>query len=78
MIVLAKGLASGMPLGALMARRQIMTWPPGSHGSTCAGNPVCCAAALATLDLLEGGLVENSARQGEALRARLARETRDA
>lgn len=71
MIVLAKGLASGMPLGAMMARRQFMSWPPGSHGSTCAGNPVCCAAALATLDLLEGGLVENSARQGPRLRTRL-------
>ena len=58
----------------MMAKREIMTWPAGSHGSTCAGNPVCCAAALATLDLLEGGLVENSARQGENLRARLARD----
>jgi 4-aminobutyrate aminotransferase len=71
-IVLAKGLASGMPLGAMMARRELMTWPAGSHGSTCAGNPVCCAAALTTLDLLEGGLVENSERQGTTLRARLA------
>jgi len=74
-IVLAKGIASGMPLGAMMARREIMTWPAGSHGSTCAGNPVCCAAALATLDLLDGGgLVDNSARQGAVLRERLARE----
>ena len=70
-IVLAKGIASGMPLGAMMARREIMTWPAGSHGSTCAGNPVCCAAALATLDLLEGGLLENSARQGANLISRL-------
>jgi len=67
-ILLAKGLASGMPLGALMARRTVMTWPAGSHGSTCAGNPVCCAAALATLDLLDTALVENSARQGARLR----------
>jgi 4-aminobutyrate aminotransferase len=73
-LVLAKGIASGMPLGAMMARREIMTWPAGSHGSTCAGNPVCCAAALATLNLLEGGLVENSARQGKTLMARLVRE----
>jgi 4-aminobutyrate aminotransferase len=74
-IVLAKGIASGMPLGAMMARREIMTWPAGSHGSTCAGNPVCCAAALATLDLLDGGgLVDNSARLGGVLRERLARE----
>jgi 4-aminobutyrate aminotransferase len=73
-IVLAKGIASGMPLGAMMARREIMTWPAGSHGSTCAGNPVCCAAALATLDLLEGGLVEDSARQGAKLMDLLTRE----
>lgn len=71
-VVLAKGIASGMPLGAMMGRREIMTWPAGSHGSTCAGNPVCCAAALATLDLLEGSLVGNSARQGTKLRAGLA------
>ncbi len=71
-VLLAKGIASGMPLGAMMARREFMTWPAGSHGSTCAGNPVCCAAALATLDLLQGGLVENSAREGTRLRDRLA------
>ena len=47
--VLAKGLASGMPLGAMMARSDFMTWPPGSHGSTCGGNPVAIAAALATM-----------------------------
>jgi 4-aminobutyrate aminotransferase len=77
-VLLAKGIASGMPLGAMMARPELMTWPAGSHGSTCAGNPVCCAAALATLDLLEGGLIEASARQGAALLARLRSElTRD-
>jgi 4-aminobutyrate aminotransferase len=71
-VLLAKGLASGMPLGAMMARAAFMTWPPGSHGSTCAGNPVCCAAALATLDLLEGGgLVANSAARGDSLRRKL-------
>jgi 4-aminobutyrate aminotransferase len=70
-MLLAKGLASGMPLGAMMARADVMTWPAGSHGSTCAGNPVCCAAALATMDLLESSLVENSARQGEVLLAGL-------
>jgi 4-aminobutyrate aminotransferase len=71
-VLLAKGLASGMPLGAMMARAAFMTWPPGSHGSTCAGNPVCCAAALATLDLLEaGGLVTNSAARGDSLRRKL-------
>ena len=67
-IVLAKGLASGMPLGAIIGGGGIMSWPPGSHGSTFGGNPVSCAAALATLDLLEEGLTENAARQGEVLR----------
>jgi 4-aminobutyrate aminotransferase len=70
--VLAKGLASGMPLGAIVAQKRVMTWPQGSHGSTCGGNPVCCAAALATLDLLEGGLVANSATMGTLLRDELA------
>ena len=73
-VVLAKGLASGMPLGAMTARKELMTWPPGSHGSTCAGNPVCCAAALATLDLLEESLVDNAARRGEQLLERLGRD----
>jgi 4-aminobutyrate aminotransferase len=58
----AKGLASGMPLGAI-----ITTWPSGAHGSTFGGNPVCCAAALATLDLVKQGLVDNAARMGERL-----------
>lgn len=49
----AKGLASGMPLGAIIAKESVMTWPRGSHGSTYGGNPVCCAAALATLDVIE-------------------------
>src|SRR5215831_15229596 len=51
-VCLAKGLASGMPLGAFVARSEHMSWAPGSHGSTFGGNPVACAAALATLDLL--------------------------
>jgi 4-aminobutyrate aminotransferase len=63
-VALAKGIASGMPLGAIVAREQIMDWPPGSHGTTFGGNPVCCAAALATMDVVEDGLVENAARQG--------------
>ncbi|PZR14933.1 MAG: acetyl ornithine aminotransferase family protein [Archangium gephyra] len=49
----AKGIASGMPLGAIIAKESVMTWPRGSHGSTYGGNPVCCAAALATLDIIE-------------------------
>jgi 4-aminobutyrate aminotransferase len=59
-VCLAKGIASGMPLGAFIARSQHMSWPPGSHGSTFGGNPLACAAALATLDLLEEGLIENA------------------
>lgn len=63
----AKGLASGMPLGAIIARADVMKWTPGAHGSTFGGNPVCCAAALATLDLVEGGLMANAAKVGTAL-----------
>jgi 4-aminobutyrate aminotransferase len=64
----AKALASGMPLSAMIARHEIMNWPPGAHGSTFGGNPVCCAAALATLDVIqEERLMENAARVGERL-----------
>ena len=70
-VCLAKGLASGMPLGAFLAGAGLMNWDPGSHGSTFGGNPVSCVAALATLDLLEGGLTENAARVGGHLLAGL-------
>ncbi len=73
-LVLGKGLASGMPLGAMSARRRFMTWPRGSHGSTFAGNPVCIAAALATLDVLEESLTENAAHVGARLQQRLQRD----
>jgi 4-aminobutyrate aminotransferase len=77
LITLAKGIASGMPLGALIARDEVMQWTSGGHGSTFGGNPVSVAAALATFRLLEGGLVDNAARVGERLigllRGRLAR-----
>lgn len=63
----AKGIASGMPLGAMIAREHIMNWPAGAHGSTYAGNPVSCAASLATLDLVEGEYMANAAAQGERL-----------
>jgi 4-aminobutyrate aminotransferase len=64
----AKALASGMPLSAMIARHEIMSWPAGAHGSTFGGNPVCCAAALATLDVIqEERLMENAARVGERL-----------
>jgi 4-aminobutyrate aminotransferase len=62
----AKGIASGMPLGALVARADLLeSWGAGAHGSTYGGNPVACAAALATIDLLEGGLVDNARVRGE-------------
>jgi 4-aminobutyrate aminotransferase len=67
-VCLAKALASGMPLSAMIAREEIMSWPPGAHGSTFGGNPVCCAAAHATLDVMEGeGLLENADRVGRRL-----------
>lgn len=61
----AKGIASGMPLGAMIARESIMTWPKGSHGNTYGGNPLSCAAALATIELLENGYLENASEVGE-------------
>ena len=64
----AKGIASGMPLGAFIARESVWTWPSGAHGSTFAGNPVCVAAGLATLDLIESGLMANAAAMGDRLR----------
>jgi 4-aminobutyrate aminotransferase len=63
-LLVGKGIASGMPLGAMVARADLMTWPKGAHGSTFGGNPVACAAALATIDLLVGGLVDNAAEVG--------------
>jgi 4-aminobutyrate aminotransferase len=67
----AKGIASGMPLGATVARADLMTWPPGAHASTFGGNPVSCAASLVTIALLEEELVANAARMGEYLMDRL-------
>jgi 4-aminobutyrate aminotransferase len=72
-LLTAKGLGSGMPIGAMISKESITRWENGSHGSTFGGNPVCCAAALATLDLVEGGLMANAARLGEHLLARAAR-----
>src|SRR5947209_9116016 len=66
-VCLAKGLASGLPLGAIVARGDLMSWGPGSHGSTFGGNPVACAAGLATLDLVQGGLAQNAALVGDRL-----------
>ena len=70
---IAKGIASGLPLGVTCARADVMTWPPGAHASTFGGNPVSCAAANATIKLLKDGLVANAAAVGahlfEGLRA---------
>jgi 4-aminobutyrate aminotransferase len=72
-LVAGKGIASGLPLGAMIAREDVATWTPGTHGSTYGGNPVACAAALATLRLVEGGLAADAARLGEQLVTRLRR-----
>jgi 4-aminobutyrate aminotransferase len=67
-VCMAKGIASGMPLGAIVARGDVMDWPPGSHASTYGGNPVSCRAALATLALLEQEYIANAAARGQQLR----------
>ena len=71
-IASAKGIASGMPLGAIIAKSSVMNWKPGSHGTTFGGNPVCLAASLATMDLLEGGMIENARKMGEYIFQRTA------
>jgi 4-aminobutyrate aminotransferase len=68
----AKGIASGMPIGAMIARDEISTWTSTTHGSTFGGNPVACAAALATIAVIEGGLVANAAEVGGYLKEKLA------
>jgi 4-aminobutyrate aminotransferase len=76
LVALAKGIASGLPLGVAAARRGLMAWPPGAHASTFGGNPLSCAAAMATLKLLKDRLVANAADVGgylmDALRALMA------
>jgi 4-aminobutyrate aminotransferase len=70
-VTIAKGIASGMPLGICMARAEIMDWVPGSHASTFGGNPVCIAAALATMDIIQREGLENATTVGEAMLTRL-------
>jgi len=67
----AKGIASGMPLSAMIARKELMNWPPGAHASTFGGNPVAVAAALATIDLIERELLENARQVGDFLLGRM-------
>ena len=67
-VSVAKGIASGLPLGATIAKSSMMDWPPGSHASTFGGNPIACASALKTIELLEGGLIANAHRQGSYLK----------
>lgn len=67
----AKGIASGMPLSATIARADVMTWPPGAHASTFGGNPVSIAASLTTIELLQRELIANAARLGEHILSRL-------
>ena len=71
MITIAKGIASGMPIGALVARAELMSWETGAHASTFGGNPVACEAAITTIRLLEEGLIENAKKMGEYLRKEL-------
>jgi 4-aminobutyrate aminotransferase len=66
-----KGIASGLPLGAMIARSEISTWTPGTHGSTFGGNPVACAAALASIAVIEAGLLRNAIEVGAYLIAKL-------
>jgi 4-aminobutyrate aminotransferase len=70
-IAIAKGIASGMPLGITMSRAELMTWEPGAHASTFGGNPVSLAAALETVRLLESGYVANAAKMGAFMKPRL-------
>jgi 4-aminobutyrate aminotransferase len=68
---LAKGIGSGLPIGATVAKAEIMSWHKGAHASTFGGNPVCIASALKTIELLQNGLVENAANVGKYLEAGL-------
>jgi 4-aminobutyrate aminotransferase len=71
-VAIAKGIASGLPMGVAAARASLMTWPPGTHASTFGGNPVSCAAALETIRLLKSQLMANADVVGRHLRAGLA------
>ncbi len=70
-MTVAKGIASGLPLGATVARADLMRWTPGAHASTFGGNPVACAAAMVTIELLEEELLDNATRMGAHMMARM-------
>src|SRR6185436_13084314 len=71
-LLTAKGIGSGMPVGAMVARADLMTWGPGAHGSTYGGNPVALAALMETVRLLEGGLIANAQIRGREIMDGLA------
>lgn len=71
-VTAAKGIASGLPLGAMIARAELMNWTPGAHASTFGGNPVAVAAALATIELLENGVMRNAAEVGAFMMERMS------
>jgi 4-aminobutyrate aminotransferase len=70
-VCIAKGIASGMPMGAIVAKKKMMTWPSGAHANTYGGNPIACAAALATIRLLEDGLMSNAESVGNYMMERM-------
>ncbi len=70
-IAIAKGVASGMPLGIMVAKKNVMDWKQGAHGSTFGGNPLSCAAALKTIELVQNGMMKNAAVQGEYIMGHL-------
>jgi len=72
-VTTAKGIASGVPFGAMIARKSITTWPKGSHGNTYGGNPLACVASIETLKLIEGGFMQNAAEVGAYCLDRLAK-----
>lgn len=71
-VCVGKGIASGIPLGAIIAKKRLMTWTKGTHGNTYGGNPIACAAALATIDLIEDEFMTNAMQVGEYTLGRLA------
>jgi 4-aminobutyrate aminotransferase len=64
-VTFAKGIASGVPLGGILARQSVMDWPTGAHGNTFGGNPIACRAGIVTLDLIANGMMKNAADLGE-------------